>query len=173
MSARSLYGYGIAYAVASLSCTVGPFLAVTSASLTSGGVAGGLAVFAAYALGMGLVVALLSLAVALTREAVLFRVRRTLPHVYRLSGVLLVLAQPVRDLLRLVRAAGLRRRRPGRPGRRRGDGGAGDDLGLVGDRRRGAGRGGRRGAGRHPPDQVEAGPPSGVSPGQVGGADVE
>ncbi|TXK34524.1 cytochrome c biogenesis CcdA family protein [Nonomuraea sp. C10] len=92
MSARSLYGYGIAYAVASLSCTVGPFLAVTSASLTSGGVAGGLAVFAAYALGMGLVVALLSLAVALTREAVLFRVRRSLPHVYRLSGVLLVLA---------------------------------------------------------------------------------
>ncbi|MDA0632377.1 cytochrome c biogenesis CcdA family protein [Nonomuraea sp. MCN248] len=91
-SARSLYGYGVAYAVASLSCTVGPFLAVTSASLTSGGVAGGLAVFAAYALGMGLVVALLSLAVALTKEAVLFRVRRSLPHVSRVSGVLLVLA---------------------------------------------------------------------------------
>ncbi|MFG1945988.1 cytochrome c biogenesis CcdA family protein [Nonomuraea sp. NPDC048826] len=91
-SARSLYGYGLAYAVASLSCTVGPFLAVTSASLASGGTAGGLAVFAAYALGMGLVVTLLSLAVALTREAMLFRVRRALPYVSRLSGALLVLA---------------------------------------------------------------------------------
>jgi cytochrome c-type biogenesis protein len=91
-SARSLYGYGLAYAVASLSCTVGPFLAVTSASLASGGPAGGLAVFAAYALGMGLVITLLSLAVALTREAVLFRVRRAVPHVSRVSGGLLVLA---------------------------------------------------------------------------------
>lgn len=88
----SLYGYGLSYAVASLSCTVGPFLAITSASLTSGGILGGLAVFLAYALGMGLVVTLLSLAVALARSAAVTRMRRVLPYIPRISGALLVLA---------------------------------------------------------------------------------
>ncbi|WP_240506086.1 cytochrome c biogenesis CcdA family protein [Thermoactinospora rubra] len=92
VSFASLYGYGLSYAVASLSCTVGPFLAVTSASLVSGGVLGGVAVFVAYAAGMGLVVALLSLAVALARGAVVTRMRRALPYVSRVSGGLLVLA---------------------------------------------------------------------------------
>jgi cytochrome c biogenesis protein CcdA len=92
VSPVSLYGYGLSYAVASLSCTVGPFLAVTSASLASDGVLGSLAVFMAYALGMGLVVTLLSLAVALARAAVVARLRRLLPYVSRTSGALLVLA---------------------------------------------------------------------------------
>lgn len=87
-----MYGYGLSYAVASLSCTVGPFLAVTSASLASDGVLGSLAVFVAYALGMGLVVTLLSLTVALARAAVVARLRRLLPYVSRTSGALLVLA---------------------------------------------------------------------------------
>ncbi|MEO3859838.1 cytochrome c biogenesis protein CcdA [Acrocarpospora sp. B8E8] len=91
-SPASLYGYGLSYAVASLSCTAGPFLAITSASLTSDGVLGGLAVFVSYALGMGLVVALLSLTVALARAVVVARLRRILPHVSRISGALLVLA---------------------------------------------------------------------------------
>nr|WP_260407678.1 cytochrome c biogenesis protein CcdA [Planomonospora venezuelensis] len=86
----ALYGYGLSYAVASLSCTAGPFLAVTSASLTGGGVLGGLAVFAAYAAGMGAVVTLLSLAVALAHGAAVARMRRVLPHVPRISGGLLL-----------------------------------------------------------------------------------
>ncbi|MDF5757995.1 cytochrome c biogenesis CcdA family protein [Spongiactinospora sp. TRM90649] len=88
----SQYGYGLSYAVASLSCTVGPFLAIISASLTGGGILGGLAVFVAYALGMGLVITLLSLAVALARGAAVARMRRVLPYVPRISGALLVLA---------------------------------------------------------------------------------
>ncbi|MFB9251473.1 cytochrome c biogenesis CcdA family protein [Sphaerisporangium melleum] len=88
----SLYGYGLSYAVASLSCTVGPFLAVTSASVSGGGVLGGAAAFVAYALGMGLVVAVLSLAVALARATVVARLRRLLPYVSRAGGALLVLA---------------------------------------------------------------------------------
>ncbi|MDF2711075.1 MAG: hypothetical protein K0R62_6727 [Nonomuraea muscovyensis] len=91
-SPLSLYGYGLSYAVASLSCTVGPFLAVTSASLSGAGLLGGVAAFVAYALGMGLVVAVLSLAVALARAAAVARLRRLLPYVSRASGGLLVLA---------------------------------------------------------------------------------
>ncbi|NRQ35805.1 cytochrome c biogenesis protein CcdA [Nonomuraea sp. NN258] len=91
-SLPSLFWYGVSYAVASLSCTVGPFLAVTSASLSGAGLLGGVAAFVAYAAGMGLVVAVLSLAVALARAAAVARVRRVLPYVSRISGGLLVLA---------------------------------------------------------------------------------
>lgn len=92
MSMSALYGYGLTYAVASLSCTIGPFLAVISASLSGSGLLGGLAVFVAYALGMGLVVTVLSLAVALARVTAVTKLRRVLPHVSRLSGALLVAA---------------------------------------------------------------------------------
>ncbi|GAA0405260.1 hypothetical protein Acor_23070 [Acrocarpospora corrugata] len=91
-SPLSLYGYGLSYAVASLSCTAGPFLAVTSASLSGAGLLGGVAAFVAYALGMGLVVAVLSLVVALARDAVVTRLRRLLPYVSRAGGGLLVVA---------------------------------------------------------------------------------
>ncbi|MFG3437334.1 cytochrome c biogenesis CcdA family protein [Nonomuraea sp. NPDC047897] len=91
-SPLSLYGYGLSYAVASLSCTVGPFLAVTSAALSGGGLFGGVVAFAAYALGMGMVIAVLSLVVAFARAAVVARLRRLLPYVSRASGALLTLA---------------------------------------------------------------------------------
>ncbi|MEV0831169.1 cytochrome c biogenesis CcdA family protein [Nonomuraea rubra] len=91
-SFASLYGYGLSYAVASLSCTIGPFLAVTSAALAARGIAGGFIVFVAYGIGMGLVVAALSLVVALAGSTVIARTRAVLPYVSRVSGVLLVLA---------------------------------------------------------------------------------
>ncbi|SEQ90326.1 cytochrome c biogenesis CcdA family protein [Lentzea albida] len=77
----SMYGYGVAFAVASLSCAIGPFLAVVGASLQTGVVA-----FLAYALGMGLVVTVLAVA----GSAVAPRIRKVLPHVGRIGGVVLV-----------------------------------------------------------------------------------
>ncbi|GAA1756663.1 cytochrome c biogenesis CcdA family protein [Nonomuraea bangladeshensis] len=88
----SLYGYGLSYALASLSCTAGPFLAVTSAALSGQGIGGGAAAFTAYALGMGLIIAILSLTVALARATLVTRLRRLLPYVSRASGALLTLA---------------------------------------------------------------------------------
>ena len=52
----SMFAYGISYAIASLSCTVGPFLAVTAAGLRDDSVVGGVAVYVAYAAGFALVV---------------------------------------------------------------------------------------------------------------------
>ena len=88
----AMAAYGAAYALASLSCTVGPFLAVLASTSRADGVAAGLAVVVAYAVGMGLLVTVLALAVALAQDAVVGRLRRMLPWVNRLSGVLLVLA---------------------------------------------------------------------------------
>ncbi|GGV19568.1 hypothetical protein GCM10010182_46500 [Actinomadura cremea] len=91
-SLAGLYGYGLSYAVASLSCTIAPFLAVTGLVSGGTGVGAGLAAFAAYGVGMGLVVGLLSMLVALARDAAVARTRRILPYVSRGSGGLLVLA---------------------------------------------------------------------------------
>lgn len=91
-SAWSMAWYGVAYGLASLSCTVAPFVALTAATFRTGGFASGLAAFAAYGVGMGLVVGALAVAVAVGREALVLRARRVLPYVSRASGVLLVLA---------------------------------------------------------------------------------
>lgn len=86
----SMFGYGVAYAIASLSCTVGPFLAVTGSALRSGSVLGGVLVHAAYAAGIALVVGVLAVAVAVGSSALIARMRRILPIVNRISGLVLV-----------------------------------------------------------------------------------
>ena len=86
----SMFSYGISYAVASLSCTVGPFLAVTAAALRGGSVLGATAVYVAYAGGFTLVVGVLAVAAALASSAVVDRMRRIMPYVNRISGALLL-----------------------------------------------------------------------------------
>ena len=87
----SMYGYGVSYAIASLSCTVGPFLAVTAAGLRSGSILAGATIYLAYVAGLTLVVGVLAIAAATASSALADRLRRTLPFVNRISGVLLVL----------------------------------------------------------------------------------
>jgi cytochrome c biogenesis protein CcdA len=86
----SMFGYGLGYAIASLSCTVGPFLAVTGAAFRGGSTLGGLLVYVAYAAGFTLVVGALAVAAASTSSAVADRLRRIVPYVNRISGALLV-----------------------------------------------------------------------------------
>lgn len=88
----TMVGYGAAYALASLSCTVAPFLAVLASTSRASGVAAGLAVVIAYAVGMGLLVGVLAVSVALARASLVGRLRAAMPWVGRLSGVLLVVA---------------------------------------------------------------------------------
>jgi cytochrome c-type biogenesis protein len=83
--------FGAAYAIASLGCTVGPFLAVVVAGFRAGSIASGIGLFLAYALGMALIVGAAALAVALARESLVRRARRAAPAVSRIGGALLVL----------------------------------------------------------------------------------
>ncbi|MQA85753.1 MAG: cytochrome c biogenesis protein CcdA [Streptosporangiales bacterium] len=91
-SLRWAAAYGVTYAITSLSCTVAPFLALTTAALRSGSIAAGVAVFVAYAAGMGIIVGVLGLSAALARDGLAARLRRALPYVNRAGGALLVLA---------------------------------------------------------------------------------
>lgn len=88
----SLVGYGATFALASLSCTIAPFLAVTTTALRTGSVPGVVAAFVAYALGMGAVVGVLAVAAATATSSLTARLRRASPVIARLSGALLVVA---------------------------------------------------------------------------------
>jgi cytochrome c-type biogenesis protein len=88
----SMVLFGMAYAVASLGCAVGPFLAIVVSSLRAGSVPHGIALFLAYAAGMGLVIGVVALAVALVRVSAVARLRRAASIVPRLGGAVLLVA---------------------------------------------------------------------------------
>lgn len=86
----SMFGYGVAYAVASLSCTVGPFLAVTAAGSRSGSTAGAVGVYLVYAAGFALIVGTLAVGAVFACSALANRLRRLLPIVNRVGGAMVV-----------------------------------------------------------------------------------
>src|SRR5262249_58784829 len=88
----SMATFGAAYAVASLSCTIGPFLAIVVTSFRAGSPAQGVGLFLAYAGGMGLAVAAAALAVALAHDTLIRRLRRAAPVIARAGGLLLLAA---------------------------------------------------------------------------------
>jgi cytochrome c-type biogenesis protein len=92
MSVRGFFLFGLAYGLASLSCTLPVFLAVMGSSLTAGGFVSGAGRFVSYGLGMTSVLLVLTLALALFKEGIIFRLRKVTPHVHLISAVLLVLA---------------------------------------------------------------------------------
>lgn len=87
----SMFGYGVGYAIASLSCTVGPFLAVTGATFRGGPILAGLSIYLAYGAGITLIVGVLAITVAFARSALVDRLRRIVLYTNTISGALLVL----------------------------------------------------------------------------------
>ena len=87
---KSLFLFGVSYAVASVSCGLPTFIVVVSTSV--GDFQSGLAAFVAYALGMALVLTSLTVSLALARHSLLHRLRALMTRVDRLAGGLMVLA---------------------------------------------------------------------------------
>ncbi|MGH2657473.1 MAG: cytochrome c biogenesis CcdA family protein [Actinomycetota bacterium] len=85
-------GYGVAYALASLACTLPVFLLVVGSAFSAASFGEGLAVFGAFTLGMGSVVTGVAVGAALFRGVVARWLRRAVPLVQQLSGALLVAA---------------------------------------------------------------------------------
>ncbi|WP_149361901.1 cytochrome c biogenesis CcdA family protein [Lolliginicoccus suaedae] len=88
----SMFSYGLAYATASLSCTIGPFLAVTAVTFRGGTFLDGLVAFLAYGTGMAVVVGILAIAIVLAGSGLVQSMRRLLPHVNRIAGGLMLAA---------------------------------------------------------------------------------
>jgi cytochrome c-type biogenesis protein len=85
-NAGAMFVFGVGYGAASLGCTLPIFLALVGASLG----AAKLTIFTAYAAGMMLVLMALAVAVAFTRQGIARFLRRLLPHIGRLAGLLLL-----------------------------------------------------------------------------------
>ena len=89
---RGFFGFGLVYGTASLSCTLPIFLTVVGSGFAVRGFVAATAQFVSYALGMGLVIAVLTLGLALFTGAMLGVLRKALPYFRTLSAVLLLLA---------------------------------------------------------------------------------
>jgi cytochrome c-type biogenesis protein len=91
-SPRGVFLFGLAYAVASLGCTLPVFIVVVGSALAANGPLTAFVQFVNYALGMGLVLVAVSLGAALAQGAILGRLQRLLPYVERAGGIFLVAA---------------------------------------------------------------------------------
>ncbi len=89
-SLKGFLVFGIVYAVSALSCTLPIFLAVVGSALALQGFASGVLQFVSFALGMGLVIAVITLGTALFKESVNRWLHRLVPVVARLSPVVLI-----------------------------------------------------------------------------------
>ena len=87
----SMFVYGVSYAVASLTCTIGIFIANIVNAFSRTDFVSGVAVLVTYALGMGLVITALTVAIALARDSVVRVLRSSMRHVDRVAAALMVL----------------------------------------------------------------------------------
>ena len=90
-SVRSMYVFGLAYAVASIGCTIAPFTGVVLGSFSTKGLATGIAAIALYGIGMALVVTGLTVTLALANTALLRVLRRGMVWFEQVAGILLIL----------------------------------------------------------------------------------
>jgi len=84
--------YGASFAVASLSCTIGLFLAIVTQALAATNPIGAVAPFVIYGLGMGTAILIVSLIAALAGAGVASALRSKTPAIMRVGGWLMILA---------------------------------------------------------------------------------
>lgn len=89
---KSAFMFGVGYALASLSCTLPVFISIVGASLTISGFLSGAIMFGGYASGMAVVLMSVALGTALLKGAIAQWYRKFLPHVYRISAIMLIVA---------------------------------------------------------------------------------
>ena len=86
----SMFLYGVSYAIASLTCTIGIFIANIVNAFSRTDFVSGVAVLVTYAAGMGLVITALTVAIALARDSVVRVLRSGMRHANRAAAVLMV-----------------------------------------------------------------------------------
>lgn len=89
----SMFVFGISYGLASLTCTIGPFLVaigVSAAGPSDTSFAERLGSFVSYALGMGLLATVLTLAVGFGKKGIVNRFKQLLPKINKFSAAILI-----------------------------------------------------------------------------------
>ena len=86
----NVFVFGIVYAIGSLSCTLPVFLVVVGSALSSQDLSSSLGQFLGYALGMASVFIVVTVGVALVRDAMTRWFKSIVPYVYRMNALFLV-----------------------------------------------------------------------------------
>jgi cytochrome c-type biogenesis protein len=86
----AIFVFGVAYALASLSCTLPIFLVAVGSTFMHGGLVQGVVQFLSYALGMGLVLAVATVSLALAKGAVVRWLKGLVRFVERAGAVLVI-----------------------------------------------------------------------------------
>ena len=89
---RGFFLFGIAYALASLSCTLPIFLVVVGSALAAEGFVSGIVQFISYGLGMGAILISVTLGVVFFKTAVSQGLRYLMPYVEPVSALAMVAA---------------------------------------------------------------------------------
>lgn len=89
---RGYFLFGLSYGVASLSCTLPIFLAVIGSSFAASDILTSFSQFVLYALGMGVVIIILTLSMALFKGAMLGGMRKVMPYVHPIGTWLMIVA---------------------------------------------------------------------------------
>lgn len=91
-SGRSMFVFGLSYAIASISCALPLFTNAVAGTFRRENLPSSIAVFVAYGLGMTLVLLSLTVSMGMARRSLVRGLRRALPYVTRVSGLLLIVA---------------------------------------------------------------------------------
>jgi len=93
MTVGGFFLFGAAFGATSMSCTLPIFLLVMGSSIAAKNITAGVYQFVSYILGMGSVLLVLTLGIALVKEGVVVGVlRRFLPYIQKISAILLLVA---------------------------------------------------------------------------------
>ncbi|MFQ5557778.1 MAG: cytochrome c biogenesis CcdA family protein [Acidimicrobiales bacterium] len=89
---RSVFTFGVSYALASLSCTLPVFLSVVVGSIATTNFVSGFLTYIAYGLGMSVLLIAVTLAVAFAKQGIVRRMKSMMRYVQRVSAVFLIVA---------------------------------------------------------------------------------
>lgn len=89
---KGYFLFGLSYGTASLSCTLPIFLSVIGVSFAASEIATSIGQFILYALGMGLVIVMMTLGMALFKETMVGLLRKTQRFVQPVSAALMIVA---------------------------------------------------------------------------------
>ncbi len=89
---RGFFLFGLAYGLASLSCTLPIFMIAVGSALTGDDLRDGITSFASYALGMAVVIVAVTLTLGFLKYGLIDAFRRVMPYVQTLSAGLLIFA---------------------------------------------------------------------------------
>lgn len=88
---KSMFVYGLLYAIASIGCTIGFLTTAIFGSFSTHGVISGIVSVVLYGLGMSLLVTALTVSLGLARRGLVTSIRGVLPYITRASALLTVL----------------------------------------------------------------------------------